>query len=156
MKRIGLVACSKHKLGEGTPEKVYKAQDIYTGNTFSISKRIGLKKFHCDDWHILSAKYNLLDKDTEISYYDMYLRHQSTAYKKAWIQSILSKLNDKYDLEKDVFYIFGGSDYYRGLLPYLHCYVFGYKNSNTIDLDNITEYRFGKKIAHQNKGGEND
>lgn len=145
MKRIGLIACSCHKLGESEPERKFKAKDIYTGNTFRISKNIGLERFNCEDWHILSAKFNLLDKDDEIAYYDVYLAKQSSGYKKAWVQSIITKLKEKYDLENDIFYIFGGSDYYRGLLPYLHCFVFAYKNSNTIDLDNMTEYVFGKK-----------
>ena len=153
MKRIGLIACSCHKLGESEPERKFKAKDIYTGNTFRISKNIGLKRFNCDDWNILSAKYNLLDKDQEIAYYDVYLAKQSSDYKKLWVQSVITKLNEKYDLKNDVFCIFGGSDYYRALLPNLHCFVFGYKNSNTIDLDNMTEYVFGTK-AHGGK--END
>lgn len=146
MKRIGLIACSCSKLGESELERKFKAKDIYTGNTFGISKNIGLKRFNCDDWHILSAKYDLLDKDEEITYYDVYLAKQKTSYKRTWVQSVISKLNKKYDLKNDVFYIFGGSDYYRGLLPYLHCFVFSYKNCNTIDLDNMTEYVFGIKI----------
>ena len=146
MKRIGLIACSCSKQGKNEPERKFKAKDIYTGNTFCISKNIGLKRFNCDDWHILSAKYNLLDKDDEISYYDVYLAKQKSSYKKAWIESVIKKLKEKYDLENDVFYIFGGSDYYQGLLPYLHCFVFDYKNCNTIDLDKLTEYFFGKKI----------
>jgi hypothetical protein len=146
MKKIGLIACSCYKLGKSEPEKKFKAEDIYIGNTFRISKRIGLNKFNCDDWHILSAKFNLLEKDDEISYYDVYLARQSAAYKKSWAQSVISKLKKKYDLEHDVFYIFGGKDYYKDLLPYLHCFVFGYKNSNTIDLDNMTEFLFGNKV----------
>ena len=31
---IGLIACSKTKLGKDMPEKKFKAQDIYQGNTF--------------------------------------------------------------------------------------------------------------------------
>lgn len=153
MKRIGLIACSCSKLGEFEPERKFKAKEIYTGNTFRISKNIGLQRFNCEDWHILSAKYNLLDKDEEISYYNVWLHDTNVAYKKEWAHSVITKLNEKYDLKNDVFYIFGGSDYYRALLPYLHCFVFGYKNSNTIDLDNMTEYVFGTK-AHGGK--END
>ena len=147
MKRIGLIACSKHKLGESEPERKFKASEIYTGHTFRIARDIGLKRFNCDDWYILSAEHNLLNKNKKIVYYDRYLGSQSAAYKKEWVDSILSKLRDKYDLENDVFYIFGGSDYYRGLLPYLHCFVFSYKNANTINLDDITEYRFGKRCS---------
>ena len=145
MKTIGLIGCSATKLGKDNPTRRFKAQDIYQGNTFKISKTIGLKKFNCDDWHILSAKYDLLDKDDKISYYDKYLGHQSSSYKKEWTQKVLQKLKEKYDLENDVFYIFAGSDYYKGLLPHLHCFVFGYKSSNMIDLDSPTEYVYGVK-----------
>lgn len=145
MKTIGLIGCSTTKQGKDNPAQKFKAQDIYQGNTFKISKTIGLKKFKCDDWQILSAKYDLLDKDDEISYYDMYLGNQSPAYKKEWAQKIIQKLGAKYDLKNDIFYIFAGSDYHTGLLPYLHCVVFGYKSSNAINLDAPTEYVFGVK-----------
>ena len=143
MNTIGLIGCSKHKLGQDNPTRKYRAQDIYQGNTFKISKTIGIKKFHCDDWHILSANYDLLNKDDEIEYYDMYLGHQSSAYKKQWAQNVISKLQQKYDLAEDVFYIFAGSDYYRDLLPYLHCFVFNYKSCNTINLEEPVEYVYG-------------
>ena len=71
--KIGLIACSKTKLGKDTPEKKFKAQDIYQGNTFKKSKSEGIKLYGCDDWFILSGKedYNLLDKNEEIQYYDV-------------------------------------------------------------------------------------
>ena len=145
MKTIGLIGCSATKLGKDNPSQKFKAQDIYQGNTFKISKTIGLEKFKCDDWHILSAEHDLLDKDKEISYYDRYLGGQSSSYKKSWAQKVLQKLREKYDLDNDVFYIFAGSDYYKGLLPDLHCVVFSYKSSNMIDLDSPTEYVYGVK-----------
>lgn len=145
MKTIGLIGCSATKLGKDNPTQKFKAQDIYQGNTFKISKTIGLKKFKCEDWHILSAEHNLLDKNDEIVYYDRYLAKQSVSYRKNWIQNVLQKLKEKYDLDNDVFYIFAGSDYYNGLLPYLHCFVFGYKSSNLINLDEPTEYVYGVK-----------
>ena len=145
MKKIGLLACSAHKLGKDTPEKLFKAQDIYTGNTFRLAKTAGLKKFGCEDYHILSAKFDLLDKDDEIAYYDMYLGHQKTAYKKEWAEKVLAKLKEKYDLDDTLFYIFGGQDYYRGLLPYLNCVVFSYISSNMINLNDATEYHKGIK-----------
>lgn len=153
---IGLIGCSATKLGKDTPEKKFKAQDIYIGNTFKISKNIGLEKFHCDDWAILSAEHKLLDKNAEIFYYDRYLPKQSAVYKRDWIKTVLKQLNEKYDLQNDIFYIFAGSDYYNRLLPYLHCFVFGYKNCNTIDLENKTEYLYGKQVINNNGEEEND
>ena len=60
MKKIGLLACCKRKSGKDNPAQKFKAQDIYTGNTFKKSKTVGLSRFGCEDWHILSAKYGLL------------------------------------------------------------------------------------------------
>ena len=149
MKRIGLIACSCSKLGESEPERFFKAQDIYTGNTFRISKTIGLKKFNCDDWYILSAKHGLLDKDKEIVYYNQRLSHGGNT---EWYDEVIEKLKEKCDLQNDIFYIFGGSDYYRGLIPSLnHCFVFNYKNSNTIDLDSIKEYCSSYKVISYEK-----
>ena len=75
MGRIGLLACSKSKLGAETPDRLVPAQDIYQGRTFKRAKSEGLKMYGCEDWFILSGKadYNLLDKDAEIKYYDVYL-----------------------------------------------------------------------------------
>ncbi len=145
MKHIALIACSAHKQGKDTPEKKFRAMDIYTGNTFIKSKTEGIKRFCCDDFHILSAKYGLLDKDDEICYYDMYLGHQKLAYKKQWASTILEKLKSHYDLATTKFYIFGGSDYYKDLVPHLNCVVFSYINSNTINFDEAKEFLNGGK-----------
>ncbi len=145
MKKIALIACSKKKLGADCPDRKFKSQDIYTGNTFKKSKAAYKSRFGCEDFHILSAKYNLLDKDEEIPYYDMYLGHQSSEYKKEWAETVLAKLRGKYDLKDTVFYIFGGRDYYKDLLPHLNCVVFGYISSGCIDLDSPKEFRNGGK-----------
>jgi hypothetical protein len=137
--KIGLIACSKTKLGKDTPEKKFKAQDIYQGNTFKKSKSEGIKLYDCDDWFILSGKedYNLLDKNEEIQYYDVDLGKENKAYKNAWAKNVESKLIKKgFNLENDIFYIFGGSSYYEPLLPFLkNCIAFKFKSSNTIQLD---------------------
>ncbi len=85
-RNIGLIACSSRKLGKDKPDKKFRAQDMYIGNTFKKSKNEGLVKFEC-----VSGKmeYNLLDKDTEISYYNVYLAKQNAEYKKMWTQKRL-------------------------------------------------------------------
>lgn len=147
---IGLIACSKTKLGKDMPEKKFKAQDIYQGNTFKKSKSEGIKLYNCDDWFILSGNkdYNLLDKNEEIQYYDLYLGKQNKTYKNEWGEKVKSKLIQKgFDLENDVFYIFGGASYYKPLLSFLkNCVVFKFKSSNTIQLDSPIYYENGKKL----------
>jgi hypothetical protein len=62
---------------------------------------------------------------------------ENKAYKNAWAKNVKSKLIQKgFDLENDIFYIFGGSAYYKPLLPFLeNCIAFKFKSSNTIQLD---------------------
>lgn len=145
MKHIALIACSKSKQGQNDPARKFKAQDIYTGNTFKLAKTEGIRRFGCEDFHILSSKYYLLDKDDEISYYDMYLGSQSASYKKMWAGKVISALKAKYDIENTIFYIFGGHSYYENLTPHLNCVVFGYISSSKIDLEKPTEYKNGGK-----------
>lgn len=145
MRKIALIACSKKKQGKDEPDKKFKAQDIYTGNTFQRAKSEGIKRFDCEDFYILSSKYYLLNKDDEISYYDMYLGSKSAAYKKEWAEKILTNLKGKYDLKNTQFYIFGGTVYYENLIPHLNCVVFKFKNSNTINFEESDEYKNGGK-----------
>ena len=147
-KQIALIACSKSKLGKDTPNQYFLAQDIYTGTTFKTAKEEGLKKFNFNDWFILSDKMdnNLLDKDSKIQYYDCYLKEQNTAYKKEWTEKVIAKLQGKgFDLQQDIFYIFGSKVYQKCLLPKLkHCITFKF-TPRVIDLDKSTKYEYGVK-----------
>lgn len=143
-RKIGLIACSSKKLGEKEPDKQFQAQYIYTGNTFGISVHQGLEKYKCDDWYILSAKHGLLERNAEICYYNLHLGKQSAKYQKQWAQNVLRSLSEKFNLQEDFFYIFGGKTYYKNLVSNLNCCVFDYICSNRINLDSPKEYR--KKI----------
>ena len=146
MKKIALIACSSKKSDKSIRNKTtkFKAQDIYEGNTFKKSKnycfdsRNGTFRNGFNDFCILSAKHGLLEKDDMISYYNVYLGKQKKSYKTAWAEAVLAKLAEKYDLNNDVFYIFGGTSYYENLLPHLgHYVIFNYINSNCINLNSI-------------------
>lgn len=145
MKKIGLIGCSKSKLGKNTPNELFRAQDIYQGNSFKKSKTEGLKRFECEDFYILSARHKLLNKDEEICYYDDSLNNKKVAYKKDWADKVLECLKCKFDLTQVKFYIFAGENYYKYLVPHLNCVAFGYKNSNCIDFDKQTEHEKGGK-----------
>ncbi len=144
-RKIGLVACSKTKQGMETPDRLFKAQDIYLGRTFRRAKSEGLKMYQCDDWFILSSKedYNLLDKDDLIKYYEVDLAKQGKSYKERWARTVISKLRQKgLDLKNDEFYIFGGKSYYEPLFPYLrNCVVFGFRGCSNILLDKPIFYK---------------
>lgn len=142
--KIGLVACCKSKKGADDPLKKFRAQDIYTGNTFKKSKAYVLDPLNeFDDWHILSEKHKLLDKNKMIEYYNTYLGDLSCEERREWGETILAQLAAKYDLKNDEFYIFGGRFYYEHLIPHLNCVVFEFKNSNCIDLEAPRRYYNG-------------
>lgn len=125
MKKIALIACSKRKLGADTPDKKFRAEDIYNGNSFNKSKNKGVDMYGCEDYFIISAKHYLLGKNAEIAYYDKTLNSMNENEKREWAEVVLKQLANKYDLVNDEFFIFGGRNYYRFLLPNLkNCTVF--------------------------------
>ena len=153
MKKIALIACSKRKLGADTPDKKFRAKDIYIGNSFNRSKNTGVTMYGCEDYFIISAKHHLLDKNAEIAYYDKTLNSMNKNEKKEWAEVVLKQLANKFDLVHDKFFIFGGSNYYKFLLPHLNCTVFEYENSNSILLNRpivILEARLLRNREHLN------
>lgn len=158
MKHIGLIGCSKSKLRQNdAPDKLFRAEDIYQGKTFLKSKNEGLARFGCEDFYILSAKHELLDKDKEICYYDVKLAEATapktadsceTVDKKIWAGKILEQLKMKFDLAEVKFYIFAVKDYYEYLTPYLNCVVFNFEDPECIDFDNFTEYKNGRRSGN--------
>lgn len=93
--------------------------------------------YNCDDYFIISAKHHLIEKDKMITYYDKTLNNMKESEKKEWSLIVLKQLAERFDLENDEFYIFGGGNYYKYLFPYLNCTVFKYRNSNTVLLKEI-------------------
>ena len=143
--KIALLGCCKKKQGKDNHTKLFKAQDIYLGNSFGKSKNIGVKMYNCDDYYILSAKHHLLDKNEMISYYDKTLNKMSVKERKDWANIVLKELGDKFDLAKDEFYIFAGGNYYKYLVDHLEHYtIFEYENSNSILLDKPKTYSKSK------------
>ena len=150
MKTIALIACSGRKLPEAKeyPDRMFKAQDIYTGVTFKLARNIGVQKFHCDDFYIISAKHHLLDKNEEICYYNVQLKSSVINHEngkrlesnKNWAKKVLEQLAEKgYDLEKDKFVIFGGRNYYKNLASHLNCCVFNFNGKRFLKEDDLEQ-----------------
>lgn len=144
MKKIALLACSKSKKDQ--PEVLFRAEDIYTGNSFrkSLNK---VKKEDFDDYFIISAKHHLLKKDQMISYYDKTLHKMSAKECKEWADIVIQQLKELFNnnLDDIEFHIFGGKKYYENLYVHLKCcVVYEYKNSNSINLNQYYYYEYGK------------
>jgi len=147
--KIALIACSATKSNASVmnPKQLFAAQNLYIGpRSFLPSRAFCMNPANgFDDWHILSAKYALLDKNTPICYYDLYLKTQPQQYKKMWAEEILEKLQEKYDLKNDEFHIFGSQSYYENLIPYLNCVVYDY-NGYSINLAAPVSYKNGTNM----------
>lgn len=152
MKKIALLACSKSKKGKDQLEELFRAEDIYTGNSFrkSLDK---VRKEDFDDYFIISAKHYLLKKDQIISYYDKTLHKMSAKECKEWAEIVYSQLKKELvNLDEIEFYIFGGEKYYENLLCKLKkCTVYTYHNSNSINLSEPKHYENGKLIESSSK-----
>lgn len=116
MKKIALISCVKTKL----PHKA-KAKDLYISPLFKGYMAYAMKQ-EPDKIFILSAKYGLLDLDTEIEPYEFTLKGKPEKLKKEWAHKVLRQLSERADIQKDHFIILAGNDYRTYLIPYLSSY----------------------------------
>jgi hypothetical protein len=111
-REIGLVSCVKTKRDEPATPK-----DLYTSDYFE-KMRSYAEQYH-DDWWILSAKYGLLDPDSEpIAPYDETLTGARVATKRELAEKVAGQLDDERLLtEETTVVLHAGKDYYEELLP---------------------------------------
>ena len=106
-KTIYLVSCSSQKLN-----KPAKAKELYMSPLFEKSLNYCYSKGATDkDIKILSGKYGLVDMNTVIKPYDVYLGDKSAEQKKAWAEDVFKVLERRYDLETTKFVFLAGTDY---------------------------------------------
>lgn len=116
MKRIILISCVSKKL----PHKA-KAKDLYISTLFKLNLKYALQK-KPDKILILSAKYELIELEKEISPYDLTLNEMSAKEMKRWAERVLQELKRKTDLNKDEFIFLAGERYRRYLIPSIKNY----------------------------------
>jgi len=116
VKQIALIACASQKL----PHRA-KARDLYSSTLFQLNLQYAICR-QVDRIEILSAKYGLLDPDTEIEPYNVTLNSMSAADVKRWAEEVLVQLDDCYDLQSGHFIILAGMKYRKHLIPYMTSY----------------------------------
>ena len=109
MQTIVLISCVSQK----KPHKA-KAKDLYISALFRKALAYA-HKLNPDVVYILSAKYGLLDLETEIEPYDLTLNKMPVGDIKAWAKKILVQLSAKTDLQQDHFVFFAGEKYRKYL-----------------------------------------
>lgn len=135
MKTIILLGCGKEK-----SMKPCKAKNMYIGRYFKknyeyaqyLSKKYNAKIF------ILSAKYGLLDLETEINPYNITLNNQNEANKKRWAIKVINQLNKIIYINDNIIFL-AGENYTKYLKKY-------YKNHQ----EPLKGLRMGEKMKRIN------
>lgn len=104
--RIGLVSCTKSKLGEAAPaRRLYEPSTLFRGARCHVERS-------CERWLILSAKHGLLDPDSVIAPYDETLTTAGAGARRAWSRRVLEQLRAELgDLGAHTFEIHAGAAY---------------------------------------------
>lgn len=115
-----MVGCVKNKR-----DRRSKAKDLYTSDLFMKARRYAERNY--DHWHILSAKYYLVDTEAEIDPYDETLNDKTVSERKTWSRRVFDQLLALYpDPKRQVFMFHAGKRYREFLIPLLkgHGYQF--------------------------------
>jgi hypothetical protein len=91
-KRIGLISCSKAKLGTVAP-----ARDLYARSDL-FRKAVEYCSKHLDGWYVLSAKHGLVAPAQVLEPYDLTLKQLSRAQRRAWGKQVAESLHELGDV----------------------------------------------------------
>lgn len=113
MRRIALISCSKSKQNYPCP-----ARELYApSQLFSLSYQYAKKV--ADEVYVLSARYGLLAEEDVVAPYDLTLTELPEHRQRDWANYVLRQMGERFDLNRDVFVILAGRNYYKNLLPHL-------------------------------------
>jgi len=117
--QVALISCVGEK-HTGT----HKAKELYKSSWFIKARRYAESQYY--RWHILSAKHFLVDPETEIEYYELYLPKTPLDYRKNWAEKVFGQIKELYLVETEL-HIFAGEAYRKYLVPLLEEY--GYRTN---------------------------
>ena len=112
-RRIVLISCTSKKRSRRS-----KARNLYASPLFEMSISYA-QKLQPDYIGILSAKYGLLDLDTEIEPYNLTVVGMSAGQRRGWAMQVLGQLRSRFDLDRDLFVFLAGARYREYLMPYI-------------------------------------
>lgn len=94
-----------------------KAEELYISPLFKMNLAYA-KSMQPDKIFILSAKYGLLDLETEINPYEQTLNTMPVKAIKAWAEKVKSQAVGKINFDKNEIIFLAGERYRRFLLPF--------------------------------------
>ena len=114
--KVVLISC----VGEKKSHKC-KAKDFYDSTWFHYAWCYA-QSLNPDKVFILSAKYGLVDQETEIEPYEETLNTKRDSEIRTWATAVVKALNQKTDVKCDEFIILAGEKYRRHLVGNLNNY----------------------------------
>ncbi|MEM4292820.1 MAG: peroxide stress protein YaaA [Thermoplasmata archaeon] len=109
MKTVCIVACGKMKIWDKNPNAgKTRAEEAYIGGPTKSSIKYA-KKFHPDDWFILSAKYGFLRPDDLIESYNVTFKKKHT--NPISVDELSNQIIEKGLGQYDRIVVLGGEDY---------------------------------------------
>lgn len=112
MQKVYLIGCGKAK----QPGK-HKARDLYTSDYFKTKLAYALKQG--GPCYILSAKYALLDLDSEVDTYDRTMKDLTPDERKEWGKKAADDLRQRFPADDTVFVMLCGKEYWTLVVKYL-------------------------------------
>jgi cytoplasmic iron level regulating protein YaaA (DUF328/UPF0246 family) len=116
MKKIVLISCVSQKRSRRS-----KAKDLYISALFKKNLAYA-RRLRPDAIYILSAKYGLLDLETEIDPYNLTLTIMPAGEIRKWADRVLQQLQQVANLQDDHFIFLAGMKYRKYLIPHLRSY----------------------------------
>ena len=110
---VVLISCARRK-----KSRVCKAKDLYDSTWFRYAWRYA-RSLNPDKVFILSAKYGLVDPETEIEPYDESLNKKSDRDIRSWADIVFTSLREKTDITRDNFVLLAPEKYRRHLVGQL-------------------------------------
>ena len=124
MKTFILISCVSKKVDFET-----SAEDLYISPLFKYNLAYA-KGLNPEKIFILSAKYGLLELDSQIKPYNQTLNQMDINQRKIWAKNVLEKLENKINLKEDKIIFLAGKRYREFLVP--HITNFWLFNSNIL------------------------
>lgn len=115
-RKIVLISCSSKKRSSRS-----QAKDLYVSTLFQFNLKYAYS-LNPDFVYILSAKYGLLDLETEVEIYNLTLNNMTSNEIKEWALRVLNQLGEKTDLLNDHFIFLAGNKYRKYLISSLKSY----------------------------------
>jgi len=116
MRNVALISCTKSKRTGTHPARLLYDKSPKFRKSLLYAQLISNETF------VLSAKHGLLSLDDVIESYDETLIGKSKAIKELWGYGVAEQIEQIFDINKTIFYIIAGKDYFEPLVKHIQYY----------------------------------